>query len=221
MNYIIITKKKWDEYNFKNLNKKIKVFKKLDKYRINNINPKIIFFIHWSELIPKDLYQKYMCIQFHATDLPKGRGGSPIQNQILRNIKKTKISAFRVKKELDSGPICMKQNFFLNGNAESIMKKMELKSISMIEKLIKRKNIKFRKQGGKPTFFNRRKPQESEIDLSQVKTINKMYDFLRMLDAPGYPNAFIKLKEFEITFNDIEKKKSMINARVRITINEK
>ncbi|MDB2382102.1 hypothetical protein N9V85_02560, partial [Candidatus Pelagibacter bacterium] len=168
-----------------------------------------------------DLYQKYICIQFHATDLPKGRGGSPIQNQILRNIKKTKISAFRVKKELDSGPICMKQNFFLNGNAESIMKKMELKSISMIEKLIKRKNIKFRKQGGKPTFFNRRKPQESEIDLSQIKTINKMYDFLRMLDAPGYPNAFIKLKEFEITFNDIEKKKNMINARVKITKNKK
>lgn len=103
MNFIIITKKKWDNNNFKNLNKKIKVLQKLDKNKINDINPKIIFFIHWSKLIPKDVYEKYICIQFHLADLPNGRGGSPIQNQILRNIKKTKISAFKVSKELEIG----------------------------------------------------------------------------------------------------------------------
>ena len=43
-----------------------------------------------------------------------------------------------------------------------------------------------------------------------------MYDFLRMLDAPGYPNAFIKLNQFKITFNDIKKKNNIIAARVKI-----
>ena len=28
-----------------------------------------------------------------------------------------------------------------------------------------------------------------------------------MLDAPGYPNAFIELKDFKFIFNDIKKKK--------------
>ena len=37
------------------------------------------------ELIPEDIYTKYVCIQFHASDLPKGRGGSPIQNQIVES----------------------------------------------------------------------------------------------------------------------------------------
>ena len=216
MNYVIITKKIWDKSNFINLNKKIKIFQKIDKYKINNINPKIIFFIHWSKLIPNDIYKKYTCIQFHLADLPKGRGGSPIQNQILNNIKKTKISAFKVKKELDSGPICMKQNFSLDGNADTILKRMELKSINMIEKLIKKKKILFKKQIGKPSFFKRRRPAESEINISKIKTINKMYDFLRMLDAPDYPKAFIKLKEFKITFNDIEKKNNIIKAKVKI-----
>ena len=217
MNNIIINKKKWEKNNFKKLNQKIKVIKKIDKNKINSINPKIIFFIHWSKLIPKDLYQKYTCIQFHVSDLPKGRGGSPIQNQILRNEKKTKISAFKVKKELDSGPICMKQDFLLNGSAVSILKNMEYQSINMIKRLIKKKTIKFKKQLGKPTFFSRRKPEESEIDVSKMKTVKKLYDFLRMLDAPNYPSAFTKLKKFKITFNDIKKINNSINAKVKIT----
>lgn len=43
------------------------------------------------------------------TDLPYGRGGSPLQNLIVRNHYKTKISEIRVKKEIDSGPIYLKK----------------------------------------------------------------------------------------------------------------
>ena len=141
MSYIIITKKKWDTNNYKILNKKIKILKEINIKKINYINPKIVFFIHWSKLIPKDLYERYTCIQFHISDLPRGRGGSPIQNQILRNIKKTKISAFKVEKGLDSGPICMKQDILLDGSAELILKNMEFKSLNMIKKLVKKKII--------------------------------------------------------------------------------
>ena len=109
MSYAIVTKRIWNKKNFVNLNKKIKIFKKLQKIKLKKLKPKIIFFIHWSQLIPKDIYSNYICIQFHASDLPKGRGGSPIQNQILKNISKTKISAFKVSKKLDAGPICMKK----------------------------------------------------------------------------------------------------------------
>jgi methionyl-tRNA formyltransferase len=219
MNYIIITKRIWDKKNFQKLNKKIKVLKKINKNNIDIINPKLIFFIHWSKMIPKDLYEKYICIQFHLSDLPKGRGGSPIQNQILRNLNRTKISAFKVEKELDSGPICMKQNFVLKGNAINILKNMESQSIKMIKKLIEKKTIKFRRQIGNPTFFNRRKPHESKIDISKIRTIDKFYNFLRMLDAPSYPNAFIQLKDFKISFNDIKKINNIINAKVKIQKN--
>ncbi len=221
MSYVIITKRIWEKNNFKNLNKKIKVFKNINKYKVRNINPKIIFFIHWSKIIPKNIYEKYTCIQFHLADLPNGRGGSPIQNQILKNIEKTKISAFKVNNKLDSGPICMKQNFYLNGNAETILKRMELKSIKMIEKLIKKKKILFKKQSGKVSFFKRRKSEESEIKISKIKTMEKMYDFLRMLDAPDYPKAFIKLNEFKFTFNGIKRKNNFIEANVIIKKNEK
>ena len=127
MSYIVITKKIWDLKNYTKLNSNIKVFNNLNFKIIKNIDPKIIFFIHWSKYIPSFIYEKYLCIQFHASDLPKGKGGSPIQNQILNNIFKSKISAFKISDKLDSGPICMKEDLNLQGSAEQILKKIEKK----------------------------------------------------------------------------------------------
>ncbi len=45
------------------------------------------------------------------TDLPYGRGGSPLQNLILNKIYTTKISAIKVTKELDEGDIYLKEDF--------------------------------------------------------------------------------------------------------------
>jgi len=216
MKFIIITKRKWDSDNFKKLNKNIFVFDKINHIKIKQINPEIIFFIHWSKFINKSIFKKYLCIQFHSSNLPRGRGGSPIQNQILFNIKKTKISAFKVSESLDSGPICLQDDLSLQGNALKIFKRMETKSIQMIKKIIKTKNLNFKKQKGKPSFFKRRKPSESKINVYKTTTINKLFDFLRMLDAPDYPKAFIKLNKFKFIFNDIKINKNKIDARVEI-----
>ena len=88
MKAIIITKKIWDKKNFINLNKEIFLFNKINYIKIKKIKPDVIFFIHWSKKIKKYIFDKYLCIQFHCSDLPKGRGGSPVQNQILLNKKK-------------------------------------------------------------------------------------------------------------------------------------
>jgi len=221
MKFIIITKKKWDSNNFKKLSKNILVLNNINSLKIKRINPKIIFFIHWSKFISQNIFKKYLCIQFHASNLPKGKGGSPIQNQIMLNVKKTKISAFKISERLDSGPICLQDNLSLKGSAIDILRRMENKSIQMIKKIIKKKFLVFKKQKGKTSFFKRRKPSESKIDFNNMKSINRLYDFLRMLDAPDYPNAFIKLNKFKFTFNDIKINKNKIDAKVKITKNEK
>ena len=126
INYLIISKKKWDIENFEILNKSHKFSYKLDKRKIIKYSPKIIFFIHWSEKIPLEIFKRYLCIQFHSSDLPKFKGGSPIQNQIVNGIKKTKITAFKVSDKIDAGDICLKNNLDLNGTATQIYQKMTL-----------------------------------------------------------------------------------------------
>tara|TARA_B100000989_G_C19456680_1_gene434327 strand:+ start:282 stop:950 length:669 start_codon:yes stop_codon:yes gene_type:complete len=221
MKYIIISKKKWDQKNFEGLDHNFIFLNKVNYSKIKKINPKIIFFIHWSKIIAKKIYNNYLCIQFHSSNLPNGRGGSPIQNQILLGAKRTKLTAFKISKKLDAGPICLKKNLSLKGSAEEIFRRMELISIKMINKISKSKKLKFNKQLGRPTFFKRRKNSESRIKFNKSNSVKKLYDFLRMLDAPDYPKAFIELNKFRFTFQNIRMNKKAISAFVEIKKNEK
>ena len=194
--------------NFKTLNKSFRFLNKLDKKKIINISPKIIFFIHWSKKIPSEIFKRFLCIQFHASNLPKFKGGSPIQNQIIRGIKKTKITAFKVSNIIDSGDICKKKNLDLNGTAMQIYKKMEKISINMIRELVRRKKIKFNKQTGKSSFFKRRKASESNLLSLKIMNIKNMYNFIRMLDAHDYPKAYLDIKKYKILFKNVKRTRS-------------
>ena len=195
--------------------------KEFSEEEIIKFDPELILFYGWSWIISDYFVSNYKCLMLHPSPLPKYRGGSPIQNQILSNIKKTKISAFKVSENLDSGPICLQYDLSLKGSALDILKRIENKSIQMIKKIINIKDLHFKKQKGKPSFFKRRKPSESKINTHKTTTINKLYDFLRMLDAPCYPKAYVKLNKFKFMFNDIKINKDKINAKVEITKNEK
>jgi len=216
MKYLVFTKRTWDKNNFKNLNpKKFCVLKEFNEKQIIKYNPKIIFFIHWSKIVPAKIFKNYYCVQFHSSDLPRFRGGSPIQNQIIRGIKKTKLSAFKMSEKIDSGEIILKKNLNLNGAAEKIYKEMEKKSLSMIKSIVQKK-IKTYPQKGKSSYFKRRSPNESNLNHVNIKNLDFIYDFIRMLDAKGYPNAFIEFKGYKIYLNNVKKQRNKINGNFKI-----
>ena len=51
------------------------------------------------------------------TDLPFGRGGTPLQNLIVKGFDKTKISALKVTKGIDAGPNIFKIKFKIKWNS--------------------------------------------------------------------------------------------------------
>lgn len=55
----------------------------VSKEYMTALSPDWIFFPHWSYLIPAEVYENFRCVIFHMTDLPFGRGGSPLQNLIV------------------------------------------------------------------------------------------------------------------------------------------
>lgn len=220
MNYIIATNRIWYRSLVKNLSKKTgQVF-----YLINNkedltlsflekYKPRYIFFPHWSYIIPEEIFSSYECVIFHMTDLPFGRGGSPLQNLISRRIYKTKISSLRCSQGIDEGPIYLKKAFSLAGRAEDIY----LAASKIIEKMI----IKIIKdepkpipQKGKPVIFKRRKPEESNI--SSLDNLIQVYDYIRMLDADGYPPAFLETNNLRLEFSEADLKEEEVIAKVKI-----
>ena len=181
---------------------------------LKNIDPGIIFFPHWSNMIPVEIYEKYECIIFHMTDLPYGRGGSPLQNLIIRGHKETMISALRCVEELDAGPVYLKKHLTLSGSAEEIFARTDESIEDMIVEILKT-NPEPKPQSGKAVVFKRRKPEDG--DWGEAKNLNEVYDYIRMLDAEGYPSAYIRLGKYKLEFSRAAQKDDAIIAEVKIT----
>ena len=184
---------------------------------IQSINPRYIFFFHWSWKIPVEIIKRYECVCFHMTDVPYGRGGSPLQNLIVRGHRKTKLTALRMTEDFDAGPVYLKEDLSLEGNAEEIFIRTTYLSAQMI-KLIIHKQPEPTPQIGKVTIFKRRKPKESEIHA--LDSLQALHDFIRMLDAEGYPRAFIEHEGFRYEFNRAALYSGRIVADVSITLLE-
>ena len=139
--------------------------------------------------------------------MPYGRGGTPIQNLILKNFKKSPVCAIKMTNEYDAGPIYQKRIVSLSGTLDQIFERISLKILDMIRILIKKK-IKPKKQIGKIYRFKRIKKENSEI--KNEKNITEIYNKIRMLNADGYPSAYIKFKNIKIFLtNPILKKNSI------------
>ena len=219
---VVLSEQTWNKDIVSNLSKTKKninwilIFKQ-EEFNLDylkSIKPDVIFIPHWSYIIPKDIYQKFECIVFHMTDLPFGRGGSPLQNLISREIYSTKISALKVEKGIDTGDIYLKENLDLNGSATEIFKRANSIIQKMIISILENK-IKPFPQKGKVTIFKRRTPKQSNI--IELETLQKIYDYIRMLDADGYPKAYLENKFLKFEFNEANfKNKNEIIATVKI-----
>lgn len=210
-NILICTTKSWNIKHAKMLGNKsnnynINLITEQDSLFLENIKeiaPDIIFFPHWSWIIPKTIHENFNCIGFHLTDLPYGKGGSPLQNLILRKKYFTKISAFQITEKLDAGDIYLKKDFFLgSGNADEIfIRASEIIFFEMIPEIIYA-NEKPYKQKGESVVFTRRKPEESNMADIEFTTLSELYDFIRMLDGEDYPKAFIKIGKYKIKLSN-------------------
>jgi methionyl-tRNA formyltransferase len=183
----------------------------LDKLRA--LQPRYVFFLHWSWIVPIEIFSEFECVNFHMTDLPYGRGGSPLQNLILRGHKDTKVTAHRMTEELDAGDVYLKHEMSLNGTAEQILRRSSSVSAAMIAKIVIDQPTPL-PQEGEVIHFRRREPEESSIP--NVGSPRHLYDFIRMLDADGYPHAFVRHEGFRYEIRDATMKEGVIEASVRI-----
>ena len=146
-----------------------------------------VFFPFWSHKVPKEITDKYECVCFHMTDVPYGRGGSPLQNLILRGHTETVISALRMTDEMDAGPVYMKKPLSLQGSAQEIYERAAVIIAGMMREIAQDEPTPV-PQVGEVVEFKRRTPEDSRLPNGADPKM--IYDFIRMLDAEGYPKAF-------------------------------
>jgi len=149
------------------------------------------------------------------TDVPYGRGGSPLQNLIVRDHQETKLSALKMTSELDAGPVYLKAPLSLKGCAQEIFERSAMLTFEMIASIAKLSPEAIA-QTGEITHFERRTPEQSELQGNEA--ISKLYDLIRMLDAKSYPKAFLHYGDYTLTFE-----KAMLNdddLTAKVTFNK-
>ncbi len=170
---------------------------------ITELNPEIIFFLDWSWIIKKEFTDAFFCVGFHPAPLPEYKGGSPIQNQIIRGVTQTKLSAFVMDGGIDTGDILLQRDLSLEGHLHDIFERITKLNEEMICAIIDGKYIRT-SQSGDGSYYRRRKPSESVLSVSDMThPLEHLYNFIRMLEDP-YPNARLQIGNKEVIFKSAE-----------------
>lgn len=152
----------------------------------------ILFLISCTKIIKSDLRERFkQTLVIHESDLPKGRGWSPLVWQIINGSNTIPISLIDAAEKVDSGDIWKKEFVILEGHevADEINDKVFPVKIKLMDFAIKNMDsIRKIPQKGEPTYFTRRKPEDSELDVT--KTIGDQFDLMRVADNKRYPSFF-------------------------------
>lgn len=130
-------------------------------------------------------------IVVHASDLPYGKGFSPLQWQILEGANDIVLTLFEATNSLDAGPYYIKERVFFKGTElyDELRDLLAKKINSLCIKFIKEINtLPPIEQTGEESFFNKRTIKDDEIDPN--KTIKEQFNKFRIADNENFPLWF-------------------------------
>ena len=174
-----------------------KLINSKDKFNCTKFNKNdIIFFIGWSWIVDNNIIKNNKCICLHPSPLPKYRGGSPIQHQIINGEKLSAVTFFRMNNKLDAGDILYQEYFSLRGDLKDIFSRIIPLGTSGIFSIMNNSKKIKNQDESKATFYKRRKPKDSEILINDFKnfTAEELHNKIRSLQDP-YPNAYVQCKD--------------------------
>lgn len=178
----------------KNIFKLFTSFKKIKNYDF-------VFILGFTKILKESFLRKNtLNLVVHESKLPKGKGFSPVAWQILEKKKKILICIFKAESKVDSGKIYFEDQMRFNGTElyDEIRSKQAAATIRIINKFLKKyPKIKTRLQKGKSSYYRKRVPEDSKININT--SIKKSFNKLRIGNNESWPSYFyLKKKKYII-----------------------
>ena len=190
-----------EKYISKNIFKEIKKKYNLDiKYKLDyNEKIEILFLLGFASKFKISRYKKIKNIfLIHESNLPKGRGWSPVRYQILENKNRIKCCLISCKDPIDSGDIY--ETGILKIKKTDLYDEIKFKqyrlTVRLILRLIKKyPNLKSKKQIGKPTWYKKLSLKSDQLDVNE--SIISQFNKIRSNNYNKHQNFFyINNKKF-------------------------
>jgi len=142
----------------------------------------------------------------HASDLPHGRGFSPLTWMTLEGQNRIPVCLLEAAEEADAGPIIFKDWIEFEGH--ELIDEMRIaigeKTLELAERYLDEPHpLEGSPQSGESSFYPKRKPGDSEID--PMRSIAEQFEMFRVADNENYP-VFLKLrgKTYELAITKAE-----------------
>jgi len=152
----------------------------------------ILFLVSCHELIKALLRDKYRhTLVIHASDLPRGKGMSPHVWQILEGKTELTVTLLEAADKIDAGDIWHQERIHIPATAlyDEIHRRLfdaELRLMSWA--LDNHSTVVPRVQNGESTFYRKRTPEDSRIELDTP--LGMAFNQLRIADPQRYPAFF-------------------------------
>ncbi|MDA7512449.1 formyltransferase family protein [Verrucomicrobia bacterium] len=167
----------------------------------------VLFILGYLRIVPKDCLEEHsQNFVIHGSDLPLGKGWSPVAWQILEAKQEIVFTLFEATEGLDAGDIYLQRSLSMNGHElfhEWRQMQWDLTS-SMVKECIETFDALIpRKQHGEDSFYPRRTHENDLLDATQP--LQDQFNLLRVCDPDQYPAwVILKGKKFRVTLSPWE-----------------
>lgn len=153
----------------------------------------VVFILSYFRIIEKIFLKKHIHnLVVHESALPKGRGWAPLFWQILERKNKIPIVLLEASEGVDEGEIYIKDYIIYEGHElhDELREKQAKKTIELCTRFLdKYSEIRPIKQIGPPTYYKKRTPMNSELNVN--KTIKGQFNLLRTVNNKEFPAFFL------------------------------
>ena len=153
----------------------------------------VVFALGFTRILKRDfLKANDQVLIVHESNLPFGKGFSPLQWQILEGKNNIVFSLLEASVKVDSGDIIDQIELNLDGQElyDEIRSKQAKLTFELVTNFIRNyPNYTKTKQSGKSTFYRKREISDSELDINLP--IKELFPLLRIVNNKDWPGFFI------------------------------
>ena len=166
----------------------------------------INFLLGCTKLAPPEfLSQARLSLCVHESELPLGKGFSPLTWQIIEGQNVIPVNLFYAIIDGDAGPVVYREKMTFEGH-ELIDEMREVQGNMTIDMCMRYLSEEIPPLGdhqvGEPSCYRRRKPEDSQLDPNQ--SLAAQFDQLRVVDNNRYPAYFyLRGKKYSITIEKL------------------